>query len=242
MPTKSKLSPVKSTNSDGSLVYLTDISGIYGETIYKKNEENPEVYSTTTNTEGYGVPNSERNNLANYVVGIHKRISGDIPINIYPNDPLTAMNYVADAPPDGWSIYYLIQVPAPASFVAEDIAETTVIYNRLTGKLMQKKAGVLTIIDQKDLITDLRYNVFTHEEFFLAKTSFTLEEILEEFAKKKRLAVGEDCEEELKRLRNRLFDFNFLLESARNSYCLGYKYEAQNKIEFINKNLCRNVC
>lgn len=242
MALKSKLSDVKSTNPTGDKSYLTDVSGNHGDITYTKKADIPNEFEEKINITGYGAPNSERSDVANFLVGFAKRMSGDIPIGIHPVDHTTAMEYVADTPPDGWAQYYLIQVPAISNLTADELTEFAAGYDKTSQKLFQKRNGLLVPIESKDLITNPTYNVFLHEEFVLVKTSFNLQKMLEQFAKLKRESIGEGCSTELKKLRERLWDVEFLLRSAKNSYCLGNKYDAQAKIEFITTNIEGCVC
>ena len=228
---RTKLGTLKQVNPVSDRIILVDATGNYGDTIYTPSESNEGEYVATTNETGYGTPNLERSQVANYVSGRHKKIDGDVIVYFENYDLFSGNEYKAIINEDGWYQFKMITIPTQPNNEAIPVGEVAYVTDQST--IVKNDSGVFVYMSHEDLY-DSSYASDIEEHLFLSSTSVKLQEmnsIMNDYNRYD--SVGN--RPKITRIKIQFDVIKGMMAGSIYQFGRGNKNNAQSNIEWLNK-------
>lgn len=226
-----KLSTLKVINPEGDRIILNDSTGIYGETIYTETGIEGE-YTSRVNDTGYGAPNLSRNEVANFVIGVIRKVDGDVPVKLELYSALSSTEYKAIAPEDG--VYSFNMITVPIVDYISSIAIGDAGYIVADNKIYQKLADGTSIVVEPEDLLGTKYSSATVTQLFVANISLKKIEV-NEYLTNLRKNDSSINRPKITRAQDQYNTIRCLLTGAIYLYCKGDNYPAQENVEYLNK-------
>jgi hypothetical protein len=220
---KYKLKNTNTTNSLGSILILEDATGVY----------------SADNLTGYGTPNSDREDVALFVVGQYKTSKADLPVTLRSYDPRVVSSFEATITLDGWYRFILLAFPLFELSVLQSYSVGKILYNPTYRTLVQ----IVLLPNGDNAAKDINledtlgkgYEVDSTDAFIVynsSKTKIRLNSFISDL-----LTNNVDFQDKkLVRLKDNYNLVRAILQGASYEFCIGNKNVAQKSIEFLNSN------